>query len=213
MSLPAIQNIVFDMDGVLADTSPIHTLAYRKLWAHIGLVGPSYQSIAGRSTKDVVSEQTRDLHPSTQNLKEWIDFKQKHALKLIRITNTLYDEIPAVIADLTRKAIRCSVATSASHQSAMAILDQYELIDKFVRIITAKDVTTAKPSPEGFLLAMQQSQFNPTSTLIIEDSFSGIQAALASDAWVISVRSDITVKHDHFLGSYSNITCAMRDLL
>ncbi len=211
--LPVIQNIVFDMDGVLADTSSIHAQAYDKLWAHVGLAGPNYPSIAGRSTKDVVSEQTRSLLPSAQDLEKWINFKQKHALELIRVTNTLYDEIPSVIADLTRKAIRCSVATSASHQSATAILGQSDLIDKFVHIITAKDVKTAKPSPEGFLLAMRQSQFDPNATLIIEDSSNGIQAALASNAWVISVRSDISVEHEHFIGSYSSITRAMRDLL
>ena len=57
--------IIFDMDGVLADSSPCHARAYQDLWKEIGVEGPRYDSIMGRPTGEVIREVTRDLAPTT----------------------------------------------------------------------------------------------------------------------------------------------------
>ena len=208
-----LKSIVFDMDGVLADTSPLHAKAYANLWTHIGIDGPEYSQIAGRSTKEVIEEQTRHLQPSNSELNHWINLKQTKALGYIQQSNTLYDEVPAVIEKLQHKQISFSMASSASYASASAILGQANLTTKFTSIITAQDVTVAKPSPESFILAMEKSKFDPLTTLIIEDSSSGIEAAIASGAWVVSVRSMLSINHRRFIQAYENISLVIKDLL
>ena len=71
--------VVFDLDGVLADSSACHDLAYRELWARIGVEGPPYPTIAGLRTSDAVARVTEALRPSAESLAAWGRFKQERA--------------------------------------------------------------------------------------------------------------------------------------
>ncbi|MFT7532051.1 MAG: beta-phosphoglucomutase [Gammaproteobacteria bacterium] len=199
-----IKNIVFDMDGVIADTTACHTRAYAELWKHLNFDGPPYSQIAGRSTKEVLLEWTRQLDPSDQQLSEWVRQKQSAARNYLNVDPIAYDDSASVIAWLA-KHFRMAVATSASRDSAHLILQRCGVSTFFDMVVTAEDAKHCKPNPELYLIAMQRCGFQPCDTLIIEDSNSGIDAGLASGAWVVSVRSGLTRNNPRFRFAYNNL--------
>ena len=71
--------LIFDMDGVLVDTSAGHARAYQDLWERCGVTGPPYARIAGRPTREVVEHFTRELAPTPAAIEEWAAFKQQRA--------------------------------------------------------------------------------------------------------------------------------------
>ena len=71
--------VVFDLDGVLVDTSPCHRAAFEALWREIGITGPPYESLAGRTTLQAVRDCTRALAPTEGQFREWVLFKQERA--------------------------------------------------------------------------------------------------------------------------------------
>lgn len=201
--------LIFDMDGVLVDTSPCHSRAYEELWARISVKGPSYDTIAGRVTAEVITEFTADLNPSREQISEWVRFKQEQARKYLSTEIITYDDTVLSLAALARTKVRLAVGTGASRETAELVLKQLRIFDFFSIVLTAGDVQKGKPSPEIYSKIMVNAAVNPTKTLIIEDSNSGLEAAIASQAWVAAARSGHSVNHSRFIGCFANL----RDLL
>lgn len=201
--------LIFDMDGVLVDTSPSHRRAYEELWSRIGVKGPCYDTIAGRVTSEVITAFTADLKPSREQLSKWVRFKQEQARKYLATESIIYDDTVSSLAALVRSKVHLAVGTGASRETADLVLKQLRIFDFFFIILTAGEVQKGKPSPEIYSKIMVNAAVNPTKTLIIEDSHSGLEAAIASQAWVAAARSGHSVNHSRFIGSFANL----RDLL
>ena len=197
--------LIFDMDGVLVDTSRCHRRAYEELWSRIGIQGPGYDTIAGRVTSEVITAFTAALEPSAAQISEWVRFKQEQARKYLATQIIAYDDTVLSLAALARSKVRLAVGTGASRDTADLVLKQLELFDFFSIILTAGEVKKGKPSPEIYSKIMMSAAVSPTKTLIIEDSVSGLQAAVASDAYVASVRTGKEVRHPKFVGTFPDL--------
>ena len=203
--LKPIGLLAFDMDGVLADTSPCHAEAYDQLWSYIGINGPDYANIAGRTTREVVTAHTNHLEPNSSDIDAWVHYKQVTARELLKTASFVFSDTLPLIQQLYNEGYELMVVTGASRQSAEIILQTGGIRDYFTDLICAEDVVSGKPDPEGYQLAIQRSAYKNEETLIIEDSFSGIQAALACNAWVVSVRSNITSHDSSFVFDASDL--------
>lgn len=198
--------IVFDMDGVLTDSSGGHALAFADLWADIRLANPpAYREISGRPTLPVVREYTASLHPSEQDLQRWVQFKQERAREYLGRTPIFSDALPVVTA-LARAGFRLALGTSASRVTTRLLLTQAGLLSFFPVLVTGDDVAQGKPAPDTFVLAIQQAGGVPSASLVVEDSAAGVTAGLASGAFVASVRTGEQVKHEHFIGAFADLT-------
>jgi beta-phosphoglucomutase len=209
--------LVFDMDGVLVDTSPSHAKAYEFLWNKLTIQGPDYSEIAGRSTVNVIEEYTNDL--TTSEKKKAVAYKQSCALQLLETAEVGFDDTLDSLSRLKSFNLPMAVATSASRASSSLVLNNINASVYFKTIITGEDVENAKPAPDLFLKAIDYLGVDAENVVIIEDSQSGIEAALASGAWTISVRNpDVrpevnseeyslaTADHAHYLGHFDNLT-------
>jgi beta-phosphoglucomutase len=197
--------VIFDMDGVLVDTSRCHRRAYEKLWSRIGVKGPCYDTIAGRNTSEVITAFTSGLKPSGAQISEWVRFKQEEARKYLATHIITYDDTVLSLAALARSKVRLAVGTGASRDTADLVLKQLRIFDFFSITLTAGEVKKGKPSPEIYSKIITKAAVNPTKTLIIEDSHSGLEAALASGADVASVRTGREVLHPRFVGSFTDL--------
>jgi HAD superfamily hydrolase (TIGR01509 family) len=202
--------LIFDMDGVLADTSPCHRRAYQDLWCRIGVQGPHYEAIAGRMTKDVITTFTGELKPTATEIDEWVRFKQERARNYLATEMITYGDAALSLAALAREGISLALGTGASRRTAEMVLKQLGLFDFFPVILTASDVQNGKPAPDIYSEIMVQGAFNPKDTLIIEDSLAGLEAAVASQAYVASVRSGREIAHPRFVGSFPDLLKLMR---
>jgi len=204
--------LVFDMDGVIADTSPCHSRAYQDLWRAIGIEGPEYEIIAGRKTADVVAEVTDKLKPSAEQIAQWVRLKQQQARKyLLTETIAFSDTIPCLAA-IARSRIPMALGTTASRDTTDLVLNRTGLADVFCAIATGEDVRNGKPAPEIYLHLMLRAGMKPNQTLIIEDSSSGLKSGIASEAYVASVRTGKKVDDPRFIGSFSDLSELLKEI-
>jgi len=211
-----IKGVVFDMDGVLVDTSPCHAVAYQQLWQFIEVEGPNYSVIAGRSTREVVAEYASFLSSEAQ--REAVDLKQSAALKVLAETDVGFNDIHSALDRLNDNHLPMAVATSASRASADLVLEQCNIRQYFQTIITSADVTRSKPEPDLFVTAIQVIKMDANEVLILEDSLSGIAAALASGAYAVTVReaevlTDALSSHSRYLGHFDTVQAVVDKLV
>jgi HAD superfamily hydrolase (TIGR01509 family) len=200
---------VFDMDGVLVNTAPSHVRAYEDLWSMIGVQGPRYEAIAGCKTSDVIASVAKALKPSARQIDQWTRFKQERSRTYLTTEVITYDDTIPSLAALAQSNVLLALGTGASRETADLLLKKVGIFKFFNIVLTAEDVRKGKPAPEIYLNIMSKASVHPETTLIIEDSISGLEAAVASEAWVAAVRSGHSVNYSRFIGWFANV----RDLL
>ncbi len=203
--MPKFDLIIFDMDGVIANTTPSHERAYSDLWHKIGIEGPCYERIAGRKTVDVVTEIVAEQKPSDSQIREWVIFKQLRAREYLSTETILYNDTISCLEGFSNLCFQMAIATGASRETTSIILKRLREENLFSIILTAEDVKHGKPSPEIYEKVILQTRIEPERTLIIEDSFSGLKAAIASKAFVASVRTGNEISNSKFIGSFLNL--------
>ena len=198
-SAGSVSCVVFDMDGVLVDTSPCHAEAYRRLWEKLELPQLPYHDLAGRSTKGVIDAYCAHLSPESR--KQIVADKQGMALELLMNADIVFSDTIRAVKALHRRKLTLGLATSASQASANLVLERLGIGSLFDAVITADQVSNAKPDPELFVRAMNSLGALPSTAIVVEDSKAGIQAGLAAGAKVVNVRNKVDgVNHDCFLG-------------
>jgi HAD superfamily hydrolase (TIGR01509 family) len=197
--------IIFDMDGVLADSSPCHARAYQDLWKEVGVEGPAYDSIMGRPTGEVIREITRDLRPTSEQVELWIRFKQERARAYLQKGTVTFPDTREVLERLTASGTAIAVGTSASRDTAELLLRQIGVLPLIPVLVTSDDVGEGKPAPDTYLEALRRSGGVPDRTLVVEDSLSGLRAATAAGTWSAAVRNNLPYSDPRFLGNFPDL--------
>jgi beta-phosphoglucomutase len=204
--------IVFDLDGVLVDTTDCHRRAYDDLWRLVGCAGPAYQVIAGRRTLDVIVDVTASLSPSAAQVHNWVTFKQGRARHYLAEIDIAYPDTRSCLDALATTRIRRALATGASRETTEIVLGRLGARERWAAVVTADDVTAGKPSPEVYLAAMAMTACPPARALVVEDSAAGLAAAAASGAYVVSVRSGLPAASPRFLGAFDDLCTVLAKL-
>lgn len=202
---PCFEYLIFDLDGVLIDSSPCHRVAYQKLWDKLGIHGPEYDTIAGKRTVEVVSTITRSLEPTEAEINEWVMFKQKMARREMKHDFKVCSGAVEIINKLHADGWRMSVATGASRASALLALGSMGITACFDFIVTADEVIQGKPDPMVFNEVLRKSEVPAEKALVLEDSQSGVEAAIAAGIRVCTVHTGVRSDDDLFMGVYTDL--------
>ena len=205
--------IIFDMDGVLVDSSPCHRLAFDNLWQRLGISGPDYDQIAGRRTIEVVREWIpRDdgALPSPATIQAGVAFKQERALRYLRQHMTVFEDTLPVLQAVAEAGHTVGLGTGASRTATELVLQRLGSAASFDHVVTADDVRAGKPAPDVFASIIERASADPAETLVIEDSAVGISAGIAAGARVASVRSGQQLDHPRFVGAYADLAALRR---
>jgi len=178
MSLPAPVAVIFDMDGVLVDSEPLHKEAKVLALAELGIVLPDqfYEGYKG-STDETVMRVIAEAHPGTD------------AETLLRRKHEMFESLEHALAAVpgaidfvgwAKARYRIALATSATPRNRAAALDLLGLQDAFEVVIDADDFERPKPDPEVFQVAMRLLVLLPEQCWIVEDSLNGVKAAKAA---------------------------------
>jgi beta-phosphoglucomutase len=182
--------IVFDMDGVLLNSSPIHAAAYQEALASLSIRTFSYSRVAGMRSSDgvraVLKENAIDL-PDEQ-IADLAQRKSRIALARITRENPIVPGATAVLRALADR-LKLALASSASEAGVNGFLDRNELRPLFQCVVHSGDVRNAKPSPEIFELAIRRLGLRAADSLVVEDAIAGIQAAKAAGAVACGIPS------------------------
>lgn len=180
--------LIFDLDGVLADTEPLHKEAKRDAFRSFGLEIPEpyYLDFRGRTDEDFARIVGRELGLDEGRCEEVL--RRKHALFEARET-----EIPPVagVLDFLREArgrfAKLAVATSATPRNQAFAFDRFGLHPFFDAVVNASHITHAKPHPEPYLKAAELLGIPTSDCLVIEDSRNGILSGKSAGCAVAAI--------------------------
>jgi HAD superfamily hydrolase (TIGR01509 family) len=200
--------VIFDFDGVIADTEPLHFESLRRTLADIDIVLTEqdyYADYLGFDDRGCILEALRiNRHPMSSSLVEELMAK-KAAAYLASIKDHLVI-FPGVreFVEGAAAIYPIAIASGALRAEIELVLEQIGVRKAFGHITSAEDVTCGKPNPEPFLQALaglngrhSAAPITPASCLAIEDSRPGIRAARSAGMKVLAVANTHTVQDLH----------------
>lgn len=170
---------IFDCDGTVADTMPVHYEAWKEALAPYGIPFPEalFYELGGTKTDRIV-ELLAERHGVEVSVAETVERKEKAFIeRLDRIAPI--EPVVELVRDYFGKA-PLAVASGGIRPLVETTLKRLQLFDYFDAIVTAEDVKRGKPDPEPFLLAAQRIHVAPERCLVFEDGKLGIEAAEAA---------------------------------
>ncbi|MFX1321081.1 MAG: HAD family hydrolase [Promethearchaeota archaeon] len=182
--------VIFDVDGVLADTGPIHFKSWVKMANEIGkkFTKKFFDLTFGQQSVPI----TRKLVGSKveQRLVEKLaDLKEQYYREMVKDKLEPIPGVLKLIKELKEKGIKLAVGSSGPPENVELLLSVLNLKHYFDVIITAAEVKKSKPEPDVFLMAAQKLKLNPKNCIVIEDAPVGIEAARRAGIPVIALRT------------------------
>ncbi len=210
--------VIFDLDGVLADSEPWWNEIDAKLLAQYGVRyrGEYHRNVLGVSYRLAVEffKKAFGLSVSTDEL---IQRRGEIATEFFANRVGLFPSAKEVLQELRRMNLRLAVATSSVSASARPFLDRHQLTAFFDVIVTGDEIEHGKPHPDIYLRAAAKLNVAADACLVIEDALAGIAAAKAAKMCVAAIPDrrfvdphEYEKEADYLLGSLSEIPSLRR---
>ena len=192
-----IRAVIFDFDGVIADTENLHFASYQEILEPKGL-GFTYEEYAARymafDSFGCMHQRAEDLgHPADEaTIRSWVEEKNQ-AYEGILATTTI-PPLPGALEAVRLAASRGPVAvcTGAVLLDIAPLLNVYDLEDLLSAVVTADDVKVSKPDPESYALACSRLGMPAEDCLAIEDTPGGLQSARGAGCQTLGVTTTHT---------------------
>lgn len=187
-----LKAVLFDMDGVIVNTEPLHKKAYCRMFddVNIHVTDELYASFTGQSTLAICKLLCGhfDLQVGPETL---VDFKREHFRFLFETDTSLalIDGVLNLIQEYHRNGLTLVLASSASMENINKIFERFNLNQYFVAKLSGADLKASKPHPEIFTNAVLASGFPSHQCMVIEDSTNGIKAAKAAGIFCVGYDS------------------------
>ncbi|RIA09429.1 HAD superfamily hydrolase (TIGR01509 family)/HAD superfamily hydrolase (TIGR01549 family) [Flavobacteriaceae bacterium MAR_2010_72] len=195
-----IKGVIFDMDGVIVDTEPLHHKAYRLMFndVNIDVSNSLYESFTGQSTYNICNRLCEHFklplspHTLVEIKRDHFNFLFEHDKDLKLIEGVL-----DLIKNYYQNGMTLVLASSASMANIDKIFNRYDLNAYFKAKLSGADLKASKPHPEIFINAAKATGLNNYECLVIEDSTNGIQAAKAANLFCVGFKSPNSKNQDY----------------
>jgi HAD superfamily hydrolase (TIGR01509 family) len=185
--------VIFDMDGVLADTEPIYHHAMQLVLKPFGarIDEQQQRDMMGKSIEDTWAYLAAafNLEGPLDALVDAYDLELRRQLALVRET---LPGVREVLAALRRRAIPIAVASSSLPEWIDALLGGLHLTHAFDAAVSARHAAHPKPAPDVYLLAASRLNTDPSRCIAIEDTPTGLASARAAGMLAVQVRAAST---------------------
>lgn len=206
--MSTLSAIIFDFDGVIADTEPLHFAAFRHTLAEIGISlteSDYYANYLGYDDRGcflaalIAHKRPTDLG----TLEALMPRKARAYLESVKNHLVIFPGVREFVHEAAA-AYPLAIASGALRHEIEVILEQAGLQKEFLHITSAEDVTLGKPDPEPFLHALNalnrqrpEQTIAAGSCLVIEDSIPGIRSAKAAGMKVLALANTHTIQDLH----------------
>jgi len=175
-----LKAVIFDLDGVVVDSHPVHEAAWKQLLMEEGLFAATLNLDflrAGHPRREIIRHYLGTLDEKTI---ERVSRRKDELYLHEEVHLRLQPEIARVLTQLAEGGIPCALATSAGRPRSEKTISKFGIAERFAVVVTGEDVSVAKPAPDIFLLAARKLGAAPQNVVVVEDSLAGVQAARAA---------------------------------
>lgn len=195
-----LKAVIFDMDGVIIESEPLHHVAYHNMFkdVNIKVSTPLYESFTGKSTINVC-KQICELYNLEETPEYLVSLKRKH-FDYIFNNDTNFDLIDGVldiIQEYHNNGLTLVLASSATMSSIERIFNKFDLNPYFKAKLSGADLKQSKPHPEIFMNAVKETGYKTQECIVIEDSTSGIAAAKGAGVFCVGFDSFHSKNQDY----------------
>ena len=192
-----IKTVIFDMDGVIVDTEPVHKYAYFEHYKELNIpvTEELFATFTGQSTKNVY-QILKDKFDLKADVKDLVLRKRAIFNEAFDTKPDLYliDGVENLIKNLYNNGIELILASSASKSTIDRVFKRFELNQYFTHKVSGENFPKSKPDPAIFIHAADLAKSNHEECIVIEDSTNGVEAAVRANLYCLGYKSENSKK-------------------
>ena len=183
-----LEAILFDLDGVIIDSEPLHEKAFRQTSLHLGrdLTQEEVASLKG-TVEEIGAAKLLEYNPAaTHSIPQVMEYHNT-------LYKAMFDQMRLIpgsrefIQKAHRKGFKLGLTTSALRENQQRVFEMFNLRPFFSTITTGEDIINGKPHPDPYLKTAEKLGVAPANALVIEDSLNGVRSGKAAGCRVIAI--------------------------
>ena len=185
----SIEGIIFDLDGVITDTSEFHYQAWKKLADEEGIPfdREANEKLRGVPRRESLIGILNGRPATEEQIQDMMERKNRYYVEMMQ-SITEKDLLPGVGELLEQlQAAGIKIALGSASKNARTVIERLGIANKFMAIADGYSVEKSKPAPDLFLFAAEKLGLSPDKCIVVEDAAAGIQAGLAAGMKVVGL--------------------------
>jgi HAD superfamily hydrolase (TIGR01509 family) len=180
--------VLFDFDGVLADTENVHVAAWQRTFAALGWEVSDEQCAQAMELDDreFLAQIFAGRKIEGGDVEGWVRRKQSLTVAMLADSPRIYPGVKELVRALHPHA-RLAVVSTTWRENIQTVLEAAGLTDAFALLVGKEDVSRVKPDPEGYQLALERLGIAASAAVVLEDSAGGLRAAQGAGLHAIAV--------------------------
>ena len=182
------RGLIFDCDGTLADTMPVHFLAWTAMLHHHGIAfpEPTFYAMGGMPSERIIRQLAHEQQIAVHDVAAMVD--DKEARFLANIDQVLPIASVVEVASVHRGVLPMAVASGGQRRIVRRTLGIIGVVEWFDAVVGAEDTQRHKPEPDVFLEAARRIGVDPEACVVFEDTEMGLEAGRRAGMHTVDVR-------------------------
>lgn len=209
-----MQGFIFDMDGVIIDSEPIHSRVKLDTLQYFGLsfVPADLEKYMGRTSRAMFTDVIREQQRQDLDVEMVTAYKHQHYLDILAHGDDIGPVAGAVelIRSLHGAGVPLGLATSSNRKVIAIVIERFGLADCFQSVISGNELPASKPDPDIYLRTAKNLGLAPADCVVLEDTYNGVLAAKRAGMRCIGYRNPNSGQQD--LRQADKIVDSLREL-